>query len=96
MRFIFAALKIGYKKGTRRKKTPHLKNEVRRTIIELFLSMLMIPRNFQVVGYIVVENPAHALLVVVQGNQGIFSPFLLQNLCPVQGIGVLDVAYGFK
>ena len=42
----------------------------------------------EVVGNRVVENPANAVLVIIERNKRVFSPSLTENICAVKRVGV--------
>ena len=49
----------------------------------------------EVVGNRVVENPANAVLVIIERNKRIFSPSLTENLCAVKRVGMKNTIYFF-
>ena len=44
-------------------------------------------------GLVVVDDTANAVLVVVEGNEGVFAPSLAEDLGAVEGIGVKNAVY---
>ncbi len=49
----------------------------------------------EVVGNRVVENPANAVLVIIERNKRIFSPSLTENLSAVKRVGMKNTIYFF-
>ena len=49
----------------------------------------------EVVGNRVVENPANAVLVIIERNKRVFSPSLTENLSAVNGISMENTVYLF-
>ena len=49
----------------------------------------------EVVGNRVVENPANAVLVIIERNKRIISPSLTENLSTVKRVGMANTVYLF-
>ena len=49
----------------------------------------------EVVGNRVVENPANAVLVIIERNKRVFSPSFTENLCAVKRVGMKNTIYFF-
>ena len=47
----------------------------------------------EVEGFIIEDNTANAVLIIVERNECIIAPSLAQNLGSVKGVGMLDTVY---
>ena len=49
----------------------------------------------EVIGNGVIENPANAILVIIERNKRVFSPSLTENLSAVKRVGMKNTIYFF-
>ena len=45
--------------------------------------------------FVIVDDTADRILIIIQRNKGIAVPSSFENICTVKGVGVLNAVYGF-